>query len=164
MAGPVLSRPVTGGHSSAVLVLAAAALALGGCSLLAPPKPPVPVAQLPLPLPPLPPRPPPAPAAPLTGSAAAAGRLARPPAEPPSAPLQVVGLSQDAVRRLLGPPAAETAQGPSQTWTYQGAGCRVDIAFYYDVTRSGFFALSEQRAGGGEAAECLARIHDTHLS
>ena len=68
----------------------------------------------------------------------------------------MVGLSQDDVRRLLGEPTSQSARGAAQTWTYQGSGCSVDIVFYYDVTRGGFFALSEQLAGGGEGGTCLA--------
>jgi hypothetical protein len=85
-------------------------------------------------------------------------------AAPGSGPIRVVGLSQDAVRGLLGPPTAQFTQGPAQTWTYEGAGCRVEISFYYDVTRNGFFALSQRRPEGGDGSDCLARIHDAHLS
>ena len=98
------------------------------------------------------------------GSAAAASRLHPAAASSSPAPVQVVGLSQDAVRRLLGAPAAEASQGPGQTWTYEAAGCRVEIGFFYDVTRNGFFALSERQSDGGDAAACLGRIHDAHVS
>lgn len=147
---------VTGGHGRAAAGLLAATLALGGCALLRkPPPPPPPPAVQHHPLPTHTPKP-----TPPTGSAAAAGRLGHPPLKP----LQVVGLSQDQVRRLLGQPAAERSEGAGQTWTYQGTGCRVDIAFYYDVTRNGFFALSARQAGGGNGGDCLARIHDAETS
>ena len=140
-------------------VLALAVLALAGCGLLPPPhKPTVQTATPAHPPRPHPPRPTPLP---TTGSAAAAGRL--PQVSTP--PLRVVGLSQEAVRRLLGDPAAAHAEGPAQTWRYDGpAGCRVDIAFYFDVTRSGFFALSQRLAGGGDGGDCLARIHAAHVA
>ncbi len=149
--------------SAAALLLGV--LALAGCALLPkppPPKPPPkPVAhEAPLPLQP---HVRPAP----SGSAAAAGRLTHTPQAAPAPalpPLQVVGLSQDAVRRLLGQPASQAASGASQTWTYQGSGCSVNIVFYYDVTRAGFFALSEQLAGGGDGGTCLAGIHDAQTS
>ena len=154
---------MTASDCGAAAALIAAVLALSGCALLPKPppaKPPPAIAHQPPP----PPLPRPAAGPPASGSAAAAGRLTRPPAEPDTAPLQVVGMSQDTVRRLLGPPGSESARGAAQTWTYQGSGCSVDIVFYYDVTRSGFFALSEQLASGGEGGTCLARIHDAQTS
>ena len=99
---------------------------------------------------------------PATGSAAAAARLH--PGAPPPEPVAVVGLSQDAVRRLLGAPTAEAREGPGRTWTYQGAGCAVVIGFFYDVTRNGFFALSAHSPDAGDAGACLARIRDNHVS
>lgn len=137
----------------AVLLTGAAALGVAGCALLPPPRKPQHAAVT---------HPQPHPStAPPSGSAAAAGRL-HPGLPPP--PVNVVGLSQAAVRGLLGPPAAQSSQGAAQTWTYAGAGCRVLIAFYYDVTRRDFFALSEHLAGGGEGKDCLARIHAAHAS
>lgn len=133
---------------------------LGGCALLA--------------------RPPPAPAHPVahtpyrtthhyaaahphltTGSAAAAGRLDQ---GAPPAPVAVVGLSQQEVRRLLGPPETEAGQGPSQTWTYRAEDCAVAIGFFFDVTRNGFFALSERSLAGGDTGACLGRIRDDNVS
>jgi hypothetical protein len=89
------------------------------------------------------------------------------PAPAPLAPISVVGLSQAQVRDLLGVPSATSDRGPAQTWTYQGSGCSVGIAFYYDVTRRDFFALNQRadaagQTGGGE--NCLARIHEQHAS
>ena len=79
-------------------------------------------------------------------------------------PLQLVGLSQSEVRRLLGPPTASSTKGAAVAWIYQHAGCTIEIAFYYDVTRNGFFALSQRNTGGGEAQACLANAHDNHAS
>jgi hypothetical protein len=78
--------------------------------------------------------------------------------------LQLVGLSQSEVRRLLGPPTTSSTKGAAVAWIYQHAGCTVEIAFYYDVTRNGFFALSQRSLGGGEAQACLANAHDNHAS
>jgi hypothetical protein len=80
----------------------------------------------------------------------------------PPLPTTVVGLSQEQVRGLLGAPAATAAHGTKQTWTYRNGSCSVDIAFYYDVTRNGFFALSHHAAGGG--GDCLSRIRDSRAS
>ena len=157
---------MTAGHSRACLPLLAA-LALGGCALLGPPPPkkPPPVAHLPQ-------HPHPPAALPTTGSAAAAARLQpdtaapAPSAAPPPSPAQVnvIGLSEDAVRRLLGDPSGQAASGPAQTWTYDGGGCQVQIAFFYDVTRSNFFALSARQPDGGDGRDCLDRIHASHAT
>ena len=89
-----------------------------------------------------------------------------PPDVPPTnpGPLQLVGLSQSEVRQLLGPPTASSTKGAAVAWIYQHAGCTIEIAFYYDVTRNGFFALSQRSTGGGEAQACLANAHDNHAS
>jgi hypothetical protein len=83
---------------------------------------------------------------------------------PNPTPLQVVGLSQPEVRRLLGPPTTSSTTGAAQAWTYQRADCSVEIAFYYDVTRSGFFALNTRLTRGGEQQDCPVKIHDGHAS
>lgn len=148
-----------------LLIAGTATCALGGCALLQPhpspppPKPPAVAHVTPRPTV----RHAAQPTAPATGSAAAAARLHHPGAPPPP-PVRVVGLSQDEVRRLLGAPSAETAEGPGRTWTYYGAGCAVTIDFFFDVTRNGFFALNQSSADGGDAAACLGGIHDSHVS
>jgi hypothetical protein len=82
--------------------------------------------------------------------------------EPP--PATVVGLSQTDVRSLLGEPATAGVAGPAQTWTYRAAACSLTVAFYYDVTRAAFFALSAHAEPLSEP-DCLARLHgDAHAS
>jgi hypothetical protein len=79
-------------------------------------------------------------------------------------PMNVLGLSQSDVRQLLGPPTTSSTKGAAQAWTYQLADCSVEIGFYYDVTRTGFFALSERLARGRDEQNCLSNIHDNHAS
>ena len=161
---PVLSRGVTAGHGLPVLCAIGTGLfLLGGCALFQPPPKPSHRAAH------VPPKPHPAPSTTPTGSAAAAGALHPQPSAPASAepeggpaPVRVVGWSQEAVQRLLGPPTEQNARGAGQTWRYQGRDCQVEIAFYYDVTRGDFFALSQHPTEGGEAAACLARIRAAH--
>jgi hypothetical protein len=81
-----------------------------------------------------------------------------------SAPIHVVGLPQAEVRQLLGPPTTSSTKGAAKSWTYQRNTCSVEIAFYYDVTRNGFFALSQRLASGGDEQHCLLKIHDDHVS
>jgi hypothetical protein len=76
----------------------------------------------------------------------------------------LVGLSQPEVRQLLGPPTAISTKGAAVAWTYQHVGCTVEVAFYYDVMRNGFFALSQRRIGSGEEQACLANAHDNYAS
>jgi hypothetical protein len=85
-------------------------------------------------------------------------------AKPRRTPLQVIGLPQPDVRRMLGPPTTSSTRGAGQVWTYHRADCSVEIAFYYDVTRSGFFALSQQLTSGGEDQDCLVNVHDDNAS
>jgi hypothetical protein len=104
---------------------------------------------------------------PPAGVAAPSGAAAAVPTGAPSAnpaPLHLVGLSQSEVRQLLGPPTASSTKGAAVAWIYQHAGCTIEISFYYDVTRNGFFALSQRSTGSGEAQACLANAHDNHAS
>jgi hypothetical protein len=104
------------------------------------------------------------PEAPASPEAPPAAAAPAPPATPAALPTTVVGLSEDQVRARLGAPAATTDSGPAQTWTYRGDGCSLDIAFFFDVTRNGFFALSEHANAGGDNLSCLARLAAAHAS
>jgi hypothetical protein len=104
---------------------------------------------------------------PATSTAAArpdTAPLPNPTPLPDPTPLRVIGLSQPEVRQLLGPPTTSSTTGAAQAWTYQRADCSVEIAFYYDVTRSGFFALNTRLTQGGERQDCPVKIHDDHAS
>ena len=72
-------------------------------------------------------------------------------------PTTLVGMSQDAVRALLGDPATSGQAGPAHTWTYRADTCSLTVRFFYDVTRTGFFALSEAAVPPPEQ-DCLARV------
>jgi hypothetical protein len=107
------------------------------------------------------PLPPPA-TAPAPEPAQATPAAPQPGAEP--VPATVIGLSQTDVRALLGDPAATGAAGPAQTWTYRADACSLTVAFFYDVTRSAFFALSAHAEPLSEP-ECLAHLHgEPHAS
>jgi hypothetical protein len=83
---------------------------------------------------------------------------------PDVVPIHVLGLSQSEVRRLLGPPATTSVKGARESWTYDRAECSVEIGFYYDVTRSSFYALSEHLPSGRDEQDCLSNVHDHHAS
>ena len=80
---------------------------------------------------------------------------------PPAAvgPATLVGLSQSAVSGLLGKPSITGASGPGQTWTYRATECSLTVAFFYDVTRGAFFALSAHAEKLPEQ-DCLVRLLD----
>jgi hypothetical protein len=59
-------------------------------------------------------------------------------------PIGIIGRSQESVRELLGSPSARTSHGASQTWTYSGPYCALEISFYFDLARNDFYALSER--------------------
>ena len=72
-------------------------------------------------------------------------------------PTTLVGMSQADVRALLGDPATAGQAGPAHTWTYRADTCSLTVRFFYDVTRTGFFALSEAAVPPPEQ-DCLARV------
>ena len=77
--------------------------------------------------------------------------------QPKPMPATLVGLSQAAVRALLGKPATAQESGPGQTWTYRTPACSLTVSFFYDVTRDAFFALSTH-ADPPPEPECLAHL------
>jgi len=83
----------------------------------------------------------------------------------PIQPVRVIGWSPDQVRARLGPPANEEIHGSVRVWTYRAGECGLRITFYYDVIRSGFFALSQQAFGpADDKAACAGGSQDTHAS
>ena len=151
---------------TAGLRLMAALLGLAACSIV-PPPPPAHVASAPLKRRGMPhaPRP----------HASAAKRPPRPAvtAEPPAAsiqvapiqPVRVIGWSPDQVRAHLGLPASAGTHGSVRIWIYRAGGCGLKITFYYDVIRSGIFALSQQAFGpADDKAACAGGSQDTHAS
>jgi hypothetical protein len=71
----------------------------------------------------------------------------------PAAPVHVVGMSQDELRKALGEPMERIDQGPGQAWIYKTPKCTVEILFFLDVTRNGYYALDRKLSGTGDPAE-----------
>ena len=99
----------------------------------------------------------------------ARAKPAAPPAPPATkpeteTPVAVIGLSQDDVRRAYGDPKERIDQGPSQAWIYKNATCTVEILFFLDVTRNGYYALDRKVSGtdGSDAANraCFLEIQN----
>ena len=67
---------------------------------------------------------------------------------PPATPaIGVIGMSQDELRTALGEPAERIDQGPGQAWIYKTPSCTVEVMFFLDVTRNGYYALDRKVSG-----------------
>lgn len=145
-----------------VFALMAAAM-VAGCETLFEPAPPA--AR------PAPPAPPP--------EAPRAARVVPPPPPPapsPATEIKLVGLSEDEVQALLGPPSTAAEQPPAKVWEYRAGNCAVDVYFYLDVGRNAFYALhydspaptspgppAPASVSAHDAADrCLARVYNAH--
>jgi hypothetical protein len=76
----------------------------------------------------------------------------------------VIGLSQDDVRKTWGEPKQRIAQSPGEAWIYANPRCKVEILFFLDVTRNGYYALDRKITGtdGSDTAAkaCLSEIQN----
>jgi hypothetical protein len=151
----------------------ALALNLSGCMYNQPERAPPPVVVTPIPVEPLPPpvassgRPQPAKPAPPKAApkAAESSPMAQTAASAPlTTPVigQVIGMSQDDLRKTLGEPAERIDQGPGQAWIYRTPTCTVEILFFLDVTRNGYYALDRKLSVGDGPAEhaCYTEIQN----
>lgn len=132
-----------------VPVLVAAGM-VAGCEGLFPPSQPAAPAPVPGP-PPAPPR---------------AAHVVPPPPPPAPAPpteIKLVGLSEDEVQTLLGPPNTASDRPPAKVWQYRSGTCAVDVYFYLDVGRNAFYALhydSPAPTSSGTPATAPVSAHD----
>jgi hypothetical protein len=86
---------------------------------------------------------------------------------PQHKPVDLVGLDENQVEAVLGPPTEQEDRSPAKTWRYRNGKCVVDLALYPDVETRVFRTLSyEVTTGKDTAAEeqlCLtelqARVH-----
>jgi hypothetical protein len=67
-------------------------------------------------------------------------RNRRPPPKPPELPLRgelgeerLTGLTTTQTWDLLGPPSQVEEESPATVWTYEVAGCRLELFFYFDL-------------------------------
>lgn len=82
-------------------------------------------------------------------------------------PVNLVGLDENQLKAVLGPPTEQEDRSPAKTWRYRNGKCVVDLALYPDVETRVFRTLSyEVTTGEDTAAEerlCLtqlrARVH-----
>jgi len=87
---------------------------------------------------------------------------------PEPEPVVVDGLSGNAVRALLGQPAARAGPAPGETWTYRSGSCAVELFLFPNVMHGGLQVLDSRvsGAGSGEASRqaCLRRLRDAPSS
>jgi hypothetical protein len=77
-------------------------------------------------------------------------------------PVNLIGLDEQQLRRLLGPPAAEEDHPPGKVWRYRKGGCSLNLSLYPDVQTRKFGTLtyevrSDDNTDEGKRA-CLADI------
>ncbi len=91
-----------------------------------------------------------------------------PEATPEPTPVVVDGLSEKAVRTLLGQPAGKDGPSPGETWTYRSGSCEVDLFLFPDVTHGGLHVLDYRVSGAGPRADdqqaCLRRVRSDRSS
>jgi hypothetical protein len=91
-----------------------------------------------------------------------------PAALPEAQPVVVNGLTGNAVRAMLGQPAARTGPAPGETWTYRSGSCAVELFLFPNVTHGNLQVLDYRinGAGSGEDAKqaCLRRLRDAPSS
>jgi len=82
----------------------------------------------------------------------------------PAPAAQIIGLSQDDIRKTWGEPKERIAHGAGEAWVYKNSRCTLEIVFFLDVTRNGYYALDRKISGtdGTDTAAraCLAEIQN----
>lgn len=76
--------------------------------------------------------------------------------------VNLIGMDEQQVRALLGPPAAEEDRPPAKIWRYRKGGCSLNLSLYPDVQTRKFGTLtyevkSDDNTDEGKRA-CLADI------
>jgi len=101
---------------------------------------------------------------PSPSSATSTSETKPPTQQPESQPVVVNGLSGDAVRAMLGQPAARAGPAPGETWTYHSGSCEVEVFLFPDVTHGGMQVLDYRVSGAGSGEDsrqaCLKRLRD----
>lgn len=76
--------------------------------------------------------------------------------------LQLIGLGEEDVRALFGPPTAADASGPGKTWRYRTGRCTLNLSFYPDVETRVYRTLAYEVTSDDNNAErkrvCLSQF------
>lgn len=101
---------------------------------------------------------PPPPPGQVPAQVAAVDPAPSPPLPPPRA---LAGLSMSETESELGRPAAESDRAPAKVWQYRAGECSVDVYFYLDMARNGFYALHHEARRGAILDEtCIRAIQE----
>lgn len=77
-------------------------------------------------------------------------------------PVRLVGLGEQELRELLGPPAAEEERPPGKVWHYRKGRCTLDVSLYPDVQTRKFGTLTYEVKSDDNTDEgkriCLAEL------
>jgi len=88
--------------------------------------------------------------------------------QPEEAPLQLVGLGEDDVRAMFGPPTVAEESGPGKTWRYQNGRCTLNLSFYPDVETRVYRTLAYEVTSDDNNAErkrvCLSQFQSVARS
>jgi hypothetical protein len=82
------------------------------------------------------------------------------PAAPTSlAPRTLVGMTPEAVQKMLGAPAAQRSDPPATVWSWRHGKCEVEVFFYLDLGSQTMRALTyEFRGAPRREARCLGAL------
>jgi len=76
--------------------------------------------------------------------------------------LQLIGLGEEDVRALFGPPTTADASGPGKTWRYRNGRCTLNLSFYPDVETRVYRTLAYEVTSDDNNAErkrvCLSQF------
>ncbi|MGZ6254247.1 MAG: hypothetical protein ACXWM1_14400 [Candidatus Binataceae bacterium] len=71
-------------------------------------------------------------------------------------------MSQDDIRKTWGEPKERIAQGAGEAWVYKNTRCTLEIVFFLDVTRNGYYAL-DRKISGTDGTDLAARTCLTEI-
>jgi hypothetical protein len=81
--------------------------------------------------------------------------------DPVPPPKALAGLSMSETESELGPPVAEADRAPAKVWQYRAGECSVEVYFYLDMARNGFYALHHEARRGTILDEtCIRTIKE----
>ena len=85
-----------------------------------------------------------------------------PPQQSEDNSLQLIGLGEEDVRALFGPPTAADSSGPGKTWRYRNGRCTLNLSFYPDVETRVYRTLAYEVTSDDNNAErkrvCLSQF------
>jgi hypothetical protein len=80
-------------------------------------------------------------------------------------PVNLVGLDEQELRKLLGPPAAEEDRPPGKLWRYRKGKCTLNLSLYPDVQTRKFGTLTYEVKSDDDTDEgkrtCLAELQSS---